>query len=724
MFFKKYICFILIILSSSIVYCQVISQAEFIDKPLKDILIAVGQMAGKTIIVDDSVSGNATHFFKDKTFDQIMSLLIKSHNLYDQIEGNVVTISRMKIQSAGNSISIDAENVYLDYFIRRLSRETHVTILFDQLPVQTITLHLEGVIIKQILETLVKNINGYALEVGDIYYYIKSNSFAANSVSTVNTTSLEQLIIKEDGKYSVKTNNVKLSDLLEALFIHENKEFMFMRRGDYVIPRLNYTNKSFEELLRLILQGSDSDFTIKDNVYYIIEINHSDVLKKFNALARIYLRHVSINQLINIMPSNLVNGVAIKTDKQYNSLVLSGSSEEINPLIDFIRTIDVDLGDFDYYRFNLSTLSPDLLVTYLPESIKINDPIILKAQNALVLFLHKDSLDFVNRLVSKLDVSNPPKVIALKYIKAEDLLSKLPGFITKDQISIGPDSRYLFFSGTESAYQQVLKNMKYIDQPIPQIKYQILVIQFQEDGANALNLSLNPSYVGTDSDTSNAFTATLEKLLSVNFNIVSAFGMNFAAKLNASLKKASANILVDTTLNGLTGQDVTFKNTNTTRTKDKETTTSNGTTTTTEVIRELVTGIQLTIKGSVSGEGLITMSLTASLSRAGSSSSESTLPPTYEKTVTTSVRTQSGKPTIISGLLQHEMDNMENHTPILSDIPLLGELMKGRSSSANNTELAIYVIPRIEQPPQKDLDLGDELQSMYDRLINSAWLTE
>ena len=50
-----------------IVQAQMINEIQFVDKPLREVLTALGQMGGKTVLVDDTVNGNATHYIKSKT---------------------------------------------------------------------------------------------------------------------------------------------------------------------------------------------------------------------------------------------------------------------------------------------------------------------------------------------------------------------------------------------------------------------------------------------------------------------------------------------------------------------------------------------------------------------------------------------------------------------------------------------------------------------------------
>ncbi|MBQ5432045.1 MAG: hypothetical protein IIU30_01165, partial [Treponema sp.] len=72
-------------------------------------------------------------------------------------------------------------------------------------------------------------------------------------------------------------------------------------------------------------------------------------------------------------------------------------------------------------------------------------------------------------------------------------------------------------------------------------------------------------------------------------------------------------------------------------------------------------------------------------------------PPTSEKTITTEVLGKSGEPVILSGLLQNEDSLVEERTPLLSKIPVIGWLFKSHKRTKENTELVIYLVPHWEK---------------------------
>jgi len=117
------------------------------------------------------------------------------------------------------------------------------------------------------------------------------------------------------------------------------------------------------------------------------------------------------------------------------------------------------------------------------------------------------------------------------------------------------------------------------------------------------------------------------------------------------------------------------------------------------VTREIVSGLKLDVTGWVSGDGMITSKVTASVSRQGVDVSAKTgnPPPTSEKIITTEVRGKSGEPVVLSGLVQDETMLAEERTPLVSKVPIFGWLFKSHKKTNERTELIIYLVPHCEQ---------------------------
>ena len=210
-------------------------------------------------------------------------------------------------------------------------------------------------------------------------------------------------------------------------------------------------------------------------------------------------------------------------------------------------------------------------------------------------------------------------------------------------------------------------------------------------------------------------------MINIQFDIISKFGLQFAAALNAELGSNRARILADTTLNGISGETISFQNTNTYRYRDIAIDASTGLYTGTT--QEITSGLFLQISGWASGNDMITVNVEAQVSKQGGNSSVNTtdsLPTTSEKKVMTNVRAKSGEPVIIGGLLQTEIDEVDKKVPILGSIPLIGNLFRSKVSTTIETELVIYLVPFVEMKGNSSSEHDKQIRDFYQRYLGGV----
>jgi type II secretory pathway component GspD/PulD (secretin) len=80
------------------------------------------------------------------------------------------------------------------------------------------------------------------------------------------------------------------------------------------------------------------------------------------------------------------------------------------------------------------------------------------------------------------------------------------------------------------------------------------------------------------------------------------------------------------------------------------------------------------------------------------------------------VRTPSGKPVVLSGLVKEDVNTIVRKIPLLGDIPLLGRLFRDQSDIKEKTEIVIYIVPYLS----RDSEAEDQEPSMkFERYYHS-----
>lgn len=117
----------------------------------------------------------------------------------------------------------------------------------------------------------------------------------------------------------------------------------------------------------------------------------------------------------------------------------------------------------------------------------------------------------------------------------------------------------------------------------------------------------------------------------------------------------------------------------------------------TETVKFANTGIRLNILPQINSEkGVIQMKIEPEVSYVnGYRGKNNDMPIFRTRKVTTMVTVRDGETAVIGGLFNSSDSQSGSGVPILSDVPLLGELFKGSRDEDAQTELVITVTPRI-----------------------------
>jgi type II secretory pathway component GspD/PulD (secretin) len=316
-----------------------------------------------------------------------------------------------------------------------------------------------------------------------------------------------------------------------------------------------------------------------------------------------------------------------------------------------------------------------------------------------------------------IDIPRRSSALRLKYIKTEDLFKALPPSVSREELIDAGNGNTIFFTGSPERLALFQEDLVLIDRPQTRIRYDLFIIQYQETSGLDWLASLEARRMRPGD--MNMITGKFSNLLNFSFDAITIFGYQFAARINAAISENHANVFADTTLIGLSGQTIKFQNTNTYRYRDSNIDPETAKPIYSGVTREIVSGLMLDINGWVSGDGMITTTVTASISKQGTdvSSTLGNPPPTSEKVLTTQVRSRSGEAVVLSGLRQNEDTANMVRTPGISKVPFLGWLFKTRESSVENTQMVIYLVPHIDLSSDEYTVEGLKTTSLYTRFV-------
>lgn len=613
---------------------------EFVNQEISEILYSVSLVENQSIAVDDTVSGIGTFRFYGENFDEAFDSFLMANRLYVDKSKDTWVVSKIRFST----------------FEEKNEEKTFSLDCYD-------------LFLERIFEYISEKTN-YAIIYSSLPNVKQSFHLKANSLEK-----LIELILKNFDGYEISSEE-------NTIFIGKklNKEVVVAEKTDKSQIEIqffdnkfniNLKNANFEKFLDEMKKKMDFQFLslVKENpVISWAEFENQDfnfVLGSVCALCNVAFTQ---KDDLFIFYTNYEKSKELVNEKQWTS-------------------------------YSFENISAENFVSMFSNRFKNLDIMILSDSSVMISHSEKER-DLITDFIHKTDVKMEKHLLTFDYISASKFLKDLPrDFSEQDFYSTGTESS-LFFYGTLAQFENLKKYVSEMDKAQKRISYDLLIVQTQKSRVDNWNSSLKVSRLNPGN--ANTVNLSVAPNFSFNSNFVSAFGLMFSAELQASIQENETEIFADTTLYGVSEVPIEFKNTNTFRYRDPYINLENGSQIQSGVTKEIVSGLVLDIVGSVSGNGTITTSVTASVSRRGAdvSSNSGNPPPTSEKLVTTQVIGKSGEVIVLSGLVQNDSTFVEERLPFISKIPLLGKLFSGKTKNNEKTEMIIYLVPHLDENPQ------------------------
>lgn len=614
---------------------------DFSDCDIKDILYAVSLDTGISIVADDTVTGKADLKFAGNDFSVAFDSFLITARLYVEKKENVWTVSRCAVQKTmGGRISFDACDVSPAVMLEKLSLYVDDVITFDSLPTGSMSVHFKDLTEMELLNCLARRFGNYEIICNDNGVHFCKK---IDTIALSETSGHISIELQDDGSVTV--------DLQDALFSE-------------------VADKLFEKVKN-------------EKKYNFCNLSNSDV-----RIRRSFFKADNILDALNIL--SLQNG--------FNIFFLDGIYYlQHNPE----TKDDFFTGERNWEKFFLKYVPVEVIFPLIHTQAEKVICSNVSGNNYFFAKVNQKESQIIKNIIAEVDVKKDLRIVELKYLKPGEFIQQLPPSINKEHIFVSDDNSSVYFDGSEDEYNVLCEQLSFFDVPAKRISYDLLILQYDEgqQRLGSINLGADTLSMGER----NNLSAQLGSVMSLNLNVVTAFGITFAAALQSSIEANSTRVFADTTLHGVSGKPINFQNTNTYRYRDNNLDPDTGKPIYSGVTKEIVSGITLDIVGWISGEEMVTSTVTATVSRRGTDMSSSTgnPPPTSEKIVTTEVCCKSGEPVILSGLIQ-------------DSVSVGKKFITAKEKTKEKSQMVIYLVPHVE---------GDEIKS-EEKKYSGDWAEE
>jgi type II secretory pathway component GspD/PulD (secretin) len=287
-------------------------------------------------------------------------------------------------------------------------------------------------------------------------------------------------------------------------------------------------------------------------------------------------------------------------------------------------------------------------------------------------------------------------VVTLSNIEASEAMSLLSDYF-KPFVNASTKANMVCITAPPATLERILQDLEALDQPPLQILIEVVVAEISADALRKMGLDWQFSHstdkssweVGTD-HTDIPGAALLGKYGELGLDI-GEHAVDLATSLEMLLETADAKIRANpriTTLNGRTAEI--------SLTKDQYfiIATSVSQYYQYNTLQSISSGIKLEITPYASALGTITVYVKPEVGDVIGSGAEG-LPEITKRTASTSVRVKDGETFVIGGLNIQNEKIRRKKVPLLGSIPLLGYLFRYDERRISDTEIVIFVTPRI-----------------------------
>lgn len=330
---------------------------------IQEFLRAIAESSSLNINIDPQINLKVYNNFSDEKVINILLFLAKEYDLDIRNVGSIISVVKYKAMlepvklkepnirynAYNNLISMELREDSLLKVIKSITKITKKNVIISSgLNSKKVSVYLEEIPLQNALEKLAFS-NDIKLTKTDDNVFVfqtlqegESNAINAKGQLKQYRSNGRQGIFMEiikdslgERKINMDANNVPIVEILKAVSTEANMNY-FLYSDIKGNANIHVENVNINEFLNFIFKNTDYTFQNIGNLYVIGDRK----LEGLRTTKIIQLQYRSIETILELIPADLKKNVELKEFKELNSILLSGSSPQIEELSTFIKEID------------------------------------------------------------------------------------------------------------------------------------------------------------------------------------------------------------------------------------------------------------------------------------------------------------------------------------------------------------------------------------------------
>jgi type IV pilus assembly protein PilQ len=562
---------------------------------------------------------------------------------------------------AKKDFTIDFYNVPIQDVLRAIALQKNLNIVTDPEVQGNVTLHLENLNFREGLQYLLNSVHATYEEKNGVFHVLKKKK----EKETIKTQKQGYLLSIKNGRINLSAKKVDIKILLQDIAEQSGLNLSFNQniRGNISSHLIDIPLK--RGLMSIL---KDTNYALKEDkgLYMIQKItrkvrfqitydNQGIMIKANNAALKEVLHDLALKTGISIVSSTYVKG-------KVNAVI---HSDQIETAIDLLL-----VGSGFQYK-------------------KIGTVFVIGNGNDL----KAHSLFFMDS-----------KLIRLKFIRAKEVIKKLPPSFPVANLQFFEGQNALSITGSSAFVNAVEQFIQKLDKPIPQIKVEVLIVEYNLNSNRNMGLSLtnvNATGFGSKHTSVNINPSQLSPI-TFTYDVAKTLSKSFKINLQALIDTKRAKVTANPSIWALNGHEATIDVVTQDRFREHRFNEANGRLEPVGVPRTIESGVKLKIRPWITGEDEIILEIEPEVSHTTGTTSIDNLPQTSKRKAKTVLKVKNGRTVVIGGLIQVSYENTVKKTPFLGNVPFLGTLFTTKAKKEQRTELVFYITPTISNSREID----------------------
>lgn len=336
---------------------------------LPEFVRAIGAANNLNISIDPALSYTVNNNFKDVTAKDVFIFLCKRYDLDISFVGPIMTFVKyvapiepprvvkgkklnISYEPGADLLSFDLSGDTIGAVLKEITKQSGKNIVFvPELANRQLNGFVQNAPMKTALEKLAFA-NDIRVSQSDDGFFVFEKKLPAEAQAqqpqqtagrnpaggaqqALPTVTMAGIVVK-DGLVSVDVVNMPINDVVNSVSKQMGRDYFLFSdvKGNTTVK---ITEAGYEDFLRLLFNGTEFTFKRQGDTYLLGDRN----LEGLRVSKLISLKNRTVDKVVDLIPAELKKGVDLKTFKDLNGFIVSGSQPRITELETFLREIDL-----------------------------------------------------------------------------------------------------------------------------------------------------------------------------------------------------------------------------------------------------------------------------------------------------------------------------------------------------------------------------------------------